>query len=147
MIKLNGIFKYYSNNFIKTYVLRDIDMEIQQGEFVTVMGPSGAGKSTLLYILGMLDGPSSGEYYYKDQKVHKFNEKQRTELHKYVIGFVFQQYHLIDELTVYENIEMPLLYQKIKGSERKSIVCDILDRFNIVWKKSLFPNQLSGGQQ
>jgi ABC-type lipoprotein export system ATPase subunit len=147
MIKLNGIFKYYSNNFIKTYVLRDIDLEIQQGEFVTVMGPSGAGKSTLLYILGMLDGPNSGEYYYKDQKVHKFNEKQRTELHKYEIGFVFQQYHLIDELTVYENIEIPLLYQKIKGSERKSIVCDMLDRFNIVGKKSLFPNQLSGGQQ
>ena len=147
MIKLDGIFKYYSNNFIKTYVLRDIDIEIQKGEFVTVMGPSGAGKSTLLYILGMLDGPSSGEYYYKDQKVHKFNEKQRTELHKYVIGFVFQQYHLIDELTVYENIEMPLLYQKIKGSERKSIVCDMLDRFNIVGKKNLFPNQLSGGQQ
>ncbi len=147
MIKLNGIFKYYSNNFIKTYVLRDIDLEIQQGEFVTVMGPSGAGKSTLLYILGMLDGPNSGEYYYKDQKVHKFNEKQRTELHKYEIGFVFQQYHLIDELTVYENIEIPFLYQKIKGSERKSIVCDMLDRFNIVGKKSLFPNQLSGGQQ
>ena len=147
MIKLNGIFKFYSNNFIKTYVLRDIDLGIQQGEFVTVMGPSGAGKSTLLYILGMLDGPSSGEYYYRDQKVHKFNEKQRTELHKYEIGFVFQQYHLIDELTVYENIEMPLLYQKIKGSERKSIVCDMLDRFNIVGKKSLFPNQLSGGQQ
>ena len=147
MIKLEGIFKYYSNNFLKTYVLRDIDLEIEAGEFVTVMGPSGAGKSTLLYILGMLEKANTGEFYYKDQPVHKFNEKQRTELHKHEIGFVFQQYHLIDELTVYENIEMPLLYQKIKGSDRKSMVCDMLDKFNIVGKKGLFPNQLSGGQQ
>ncbi len=147
MISLKGIFKYYSNNFIKTYVLRDIDIDIKAGEFVTVMGPSGAGKSTLLYILGMLDKADSGEYFYKDQQVHKLNAKQLTNLHKNEIGFVFQQYHLIDELTVYENIEMPLLYQKIKGSERKSLVCDILDKFNIVGKKDLFPNQLSGGQQ
>jgi ABC-type lipoprotein export system ATPase subunit len=147
MIRLEGIFKYYSNNFLKTYVLRDIDLEIKAGEFITVMGPSGAGKSTLLYILGMLEKANDGEFYYKDQPVHKFNEKQRTELHKHEIGFVFQQYHLIDELTVYENIEMPLLYQKIKAGDRKSMVCDMLDRFNIVGKKSLFPNQLSGGQQ
>lgn len=147
MIRLEGIFKYYSNNFLKTYVLRDIDLEMKAGEFVTVMGPSGAGKSTLLYILGMLEKANDGEFYYKEQPVHKFNEKQRTELHKHEIGFVFQQYHLIDELTVYENIEMPLLYQKIKGGDRKSMVCDMLDRFNIVGKKSLFPNQLSGGQQ
>ncbi|HGY12320.1 MAG TPA: ABC transporter ATP-binding protein, partial [Desulfobacterales bacterium] len=130
MLNLKGIFKYYSNNFIKTYVLRDVDITINEGEFLTVMGPSGAGKSTLLYILGMLETIDDGEYYYKENPVHKFNEKKRTELHKYEIGFVFQQYHLIDELTVYENIEMPLLYQKIKGSERKSMVCDILDRFN-----------------
>ena len=147
MLELKGIFKYYSNNFIKTYVLNDVDLDVNEGEFITVMGPSGAGKSTILYILGMLDCVSDGKYYYKEQPVHKFNEKKRTELHKHEIGFVFQQYHLIDELTVYENIEMPLLYQKYKGSERKSMVCDMLDRFNIVGKKNLFPNQLSGGQQ
>jgi len=147
MLELNEIFKYYSNNSVKTYVLRDIDLKINEGEFVTVMGPSGAGKSTLLYILGMLETIDDGEYYYKENPVHKLKEKKRTELHKHEIGFVFQQYHLIDEMTVYENIEMPLLYQKIKGSERKSMVCDILDRFNIVGKKDLFPNQLSGGQQ
>ncbi len=147
MLELKGVFKYYSNNFVKTYVLRDVDITIKEGEFATVMGPSRAGKSTLLYILGMLETIDDGEYYYKENPVHKFNEKKRTDLHKHEIGFVFQQYHLIDELTVYENIEMPLLYQKIKGSERKSMVCDILDRFNIVGKKDLFPNQLSGGQQ
>jgi ABC-type lipoprotein export system ATPase subunit len=122
-------------------------MEIAQGEFLTIMGPSGAGKSTLLYILGMLDEPNQGTYYFRENPVHTFSEKQRTELHKHEIGFVFQQYHLIDELTVYENIETPLLYQKIKGPERKGRVADILDRFNIVAKKDLFPNQLSGGQQ
>ena len=145
MIKLEGIFKYYSNNFLKTYILRDIDLEIGAGEFITVMGPSGAGKSTLLYILGMLEKPNAGEFFYKEQPVHKFSEKQRTELHKHEIGFVFQQYHLIDELTVYENVELPLLY--LKGGDRKSMVCDMLDKFNIVGKKGLFPNQLSGGQQ
>jgi putative ABC transport system ATP-binding protein len=147
MLELRGIFKYYSNNFVKTYVLRDVDVTVNEGEFVTVMGPSGAGKSTMLYVLGMLETIDDGEYNYKENPVHKFNEKKRTNLHKHEIGFVFQQYHLIDELTVYENIEMPLLYQKIKGSERKSMVCDILDKFNIVGKKDLFPNQLSGGQQ
>ena len=147
MIKLNNIFKYYSNKFVKTYVLQDINLEIDEGEFVTIMGPSGAGKSTLLYILGMLDEANNGEYYFKGQEVHKLSEKARTELHKHEIGFVFQQYHLIDEMTVYENIETPLLYQKIKGGERKSKVCDMLDRFNIVGKKNLFPQQLSGGQQ
>jgi len=147
MLELKGIFKYYSNNFVKTYVLRDVDLDVKEGEFVTVMGPSGAGKSTLLYILGMLESIDDGEYFHKENPVHKFNEKKRTELHKYEIGFVFQQYHLIDELTVYENIEMPLLYQKIKGTERKGMVCDMLDKFNIVGKKALFPNQLSGGQQ
>jgi len=147
LIKLNDIVKYYSTGFIKTYVLRNICVEIDEGEFVTVMGPSGAGKSTLLHIIGMLDVQSSGEYYFLDKPVHKLNERQRSDIHKNYIGFVFQSYHLIDDLTVYENLETPLLYKKIKGSERKSLVCDALDRFRIVGKKDLFPNQLSGGQQ
>lgn len=147
MIKLKDITKYYSSGFVKTFVLRDINLDIEEREFVTIMGPSGAGKSTLLYILGMLDTPSSGEYCFFDRKVHKLNEKQLTELHKNYIGFVFQSYHLIDDLTVYENLETPLLYKKVKGSERKGKVCDMLDRFHIVAKKDLFPNQLSGGQQ
>ena len=147
MIKLIDITKYYSSGFVKTFVLRDINLDIKEGEFVTIMGPSGAGKSTLLYILGMLDTPSSGEYCFFDKKAHKLNEKQLTELHKNYIGFVFQSYHLIDDLTVYENLETPLLYKKVKGSERKGKVCEMLDRFHIVAKKDLFPNQLSGGQQ
>ncbi|MBL7082892.1 MAG: ABC transporter ATP-binding protein [Candidatus Aminicenantes bacterium] len=147
MIKLLDISKYYSSGFVKTFALRDIDLEVKEGEFVTIMGPSGAGKSTLLYILGMLDTPSSGEYYFLDQKVHRMNERKLSELHKHHIGFVFQSYHLIDDLTVYENLETPLLYKKVKGSERKGKVCDMLDRFHIVAKKNLFPNQLSGGQQ
>jgi ABC-type lipoprotein export system ATPase subunit len=147
MIQLKNIFKYYANKFVKTYVLQDIHLEVKQGEFVTIMGPSGAGKSTLLHILGMLDEPNDGEYYFLDQPVHKLSEKQRSELHKNYIGFVFQSYHLIDELTVYENLETPLLYQQVKAAERKGMIADILDRFQIVAKKDLFPNQLSGGQQ
>jgi putative ABC transport system ATP-binding protein len=147
MIKTKNIFKWYSNGFMKTYVLRDLNFEVRQDEFISIMGPSGSGKSTLLHILGMLDDPSSGEYYFMDEPVHKLSEKQRTELHKYHIGFVFQSYHLIDDLTVYENLETPLIYKKIKTSERKSLVSDTLDRFQIVAKKDLFPNQLSGGQQ
>lgn len=147
MIRLNHIFKFYTNKFLKTYVLQDINLEIREGEFVTVMGPSGAGKSTLLYILGMLDEASDGEYFYRDQAVHLFTEKQRNELHRHEIGFVFQQYHLIDEMTVYENIETPLLYQRVKAGERKGRVAELLDRFNMVAKKDLFPYQLSGGQQ
>lgn len=147
MIKLKDITKFYSTGFVKTYVLRNIDLEVEQGEFLTVMGPSGAGKSTLLHILGMLDTPSSGEYTFFDREVHKLSEKQRSDIHKNYIGFVFQAYHLIDELTVYENLETPLLYKKVKGSERKGLVCDALDKFGIVAKKDLFPNQLSGGQQ
>jgi len=147
MITLKNIFKYYTTKFVNTYVLQDINLEIKEGSFTTIMGPSGAGKSTLLYILGMLDEPSKGEYFFKDQPVHTFNEKKRTELHKHEIGFVFQQYHLIDEMTVFENIETPLLYQKVKGSERRGRVAEMLDRFNVVAKKDLFPHQLSGGQQ
>lgn len=147
MIELKNIVKYYSNKFRKTFVLQDINLKIAQGEFVTIMGPSGAGKSTLLYILGMLDEPNGGEYFFISEPVHKLSDKAKTELHKHEIGFVFQQYHLLDEMTVYENIETPLLYQKIKGAERKARVADILDKFQIVAKKDLFPNQLSGGQQ
>ncbi len=147
MIQIKSLFKYYSNKFVKTYVLQDINLEIKQGEFVTIMGPSGSGKSTLLHIIGMLDEPNDGEYHFLDEPVHRFNEKQRSELHKHYIGFVFQSYHLIDELTVYENLETPLLYQKVKASERKSMIADILDRFQVVAKKDLFPNQLSGGHQ
>jgi ABC-type lipoprotein export system ATPase subunit len=131
----------------KFFVLRRISLDVQPGEFVTIMGPSGAGKSTLLGILGMLDGAWSGEYYFIEQAVHKLNVKRRNELHKYNIGFVFQSYHLIDDLTIYENLEIPLSYKNIPQKERASIVCDALDRFNIVGKKDLFPNQLSGGQQ
>jgi len=147
VIRLRGITKYYSTGYVKTFVLRNINLDIGVGEFVTVMGPSGAGKSTLLHILGMLDTPSEGEYYFDDQPVHTFNEKRLTELHKHQIGFVFQSYHLIDDLTVYENLETPLLYKKIKSSERKSLVAEALDRFHMVAKKDLFPHQLSGGQQ
>ena len=147
MISMQGIEKVYTTGSIKTFVLRNIDLEVEKGEFLTIMGPSGAGKRTLLHILGMLDEPTSGEYIFLDQKVHELKEKQRTEIHKNFIGFVFQSYHLIDELNVWENIETPLLYKKMKGSERKAKVADMLDRFNIVGKKNLFPSQLSGGQQ
>ncbi len=147
MIRLQNIEKFYNNKFIKTYVLRNINLEIKEGEFISVMGPSGSGKTTLLNIMGMLDTPSDGEYFFYDEPVHKMSEKKLSELHKMHIGFVFQQYHLIDELTVYENLETPLLYQKIKTNERKGRVAETLDRFNIVAKKDLFPNQLSGGQQ
>jgi putative ABC transport system ATP-binding protein len=147
MIKMRGITKFFAEGMIKTFVLREIDLDVQEGEFITIMGPSGAGKSTLLYILGMLDTPSSGSYDFLEQPVHRLTEKRMSELHKHYIGFVFQSYHLIDELTVYENLETPLLYKKVKGPARKSKVCDMLDRFGIVGKKDLFPNQLSGGQQ
>src|SRR5579863_2515555 len=131
----------------KFFVLRRITLDIKQGEFVTFMGPSGAGKSTLLSIIGMLDSAWTGEYYFLDQPVHKLNVKKRNELHKANIGFVFQSYHLIDNLTVFENLEIPLSYKNVPHKERVSLVCDILDRFHIVGKKDLFPNQLSGGQQ
>src|SRR5678809_1096842 len=147
MIKLKDIDKYIDSRFQRTFILKGIDLEVNQGEFLTIMGPSGAGKSTLMNIIGMLDEPSAGEYYFFDEPVHKMKEKQKSEMHKNYIGFIFQAYHLIDELTVYENIETPLLYKNIKTSERKAMVADILDRFQIVGKKDLFPTQLSGGQQ
>ena len=147
MIKLVDIEKYYSNNFVKTWVLRQINLEVSEGEFITIMGPSGAGKSTLMHIIGMLDNATGGEYFFKGESVFSLKQKNRTKLYQNNIGFIFQAYHLIDEMTVYENIETPLLYKKVKSSERKSLVADALDRFNIVAKKNLFPNQLSGGQQ
>src|SRR5689334_9272458 len=147
MIKLNDIDKYVDSRFQRTFILKGVNLEIQQGEFVTIMGPSGAGKSSLMNIIGMLDEPSAGEYYFFDEPVHKMKEKAKSEMHKNYIGFIFQAYHLIDELTVYENIETPLLYKGVSGSQRKSMVAEMLDRFNIVAKKDLFPEQLSGGQQ
>ena len=147
LIQLKNIEKSFNAGPNKFFVLRRITLDIHPGEFVTFMGPSGAGKSTLLSIIGMLDASWTGEYYFLDQPVHRMNHKQRNELHKYNIGFVFQSYHLIDNLTVYENLEIPLSYKNIPQKERASLVCDALDRFNIVAKKDLFPNQLSGGQQ
>ncbi len=147
MIQLNNIYRYYNNKFQRTFILKDVCLEINQGEFVTIMGPSGAGKSTLLNIIGMIDQPNEGEYFFMDQAAHKLNEKKKVEFHRNYVGFIFQAFHLIDEMTVAENIETPLIYKGIKGKERKAMVADILDRFNIVAKKDLFPSQLSGGQQ
>jgi len=147
MILLKNIDKYIDSRFQRTFILKGVDLEVKQGEFLTIMGPSGAGKSTLMNIIGMLDEPSAGEYYFFDEPVHKIKDKQKSEMHKNYIGFIFQAYHLIDELTVYENIETPLLYKGVSGSQRKSMVAELLDRFNMVAKKDLFPEQLSGGQQ
>jgi len=147
MIKLQNIEKYYAAKGLKSYILRHVSTIINQGEFVSIMGPSGAGKSTLLNILGMLEEPTYGTYEFMGEDVTSLNERKRIELYRNHIGFVFQAYHLIDEMTVAENIEAPLLYKKIGSAERRSRVADMLDRFNIVGKKDLFPNQLSGGQQ
>ncbi len=147
MISLRDIEKSVPLAGGRTYLLRRITLDIKRGEFVTIMGPSGAGKTTLLTLLGMLDGGWTGEYVLGDQPVHKLDQKKRMALHKEMIGFVFQQYHLISDLTVAENLDMPLSYRNIKGSERASLVADTLDRFGIVAKKDLFPTQLSGGQQ
>src|SRR5436189_878542 len=147
MLELKGIYKWVNTGINRTFILKDIDLEVKEGEFISIMGPSGSGKSTLLNVIGMLDGFDEGEYHFLHESVHKMKEKQRSALYKQYIGFVFQQYHLIDELTVYENIETPLIYQDLKTSERKAMVADMLDRFNIVGKKDLFPSQLSGGQQ
>lgn len=147
MIDLRHISKWYTIGGKPVFILKDVNLTINAGEFVSIMGPSGSGKSTLLHVLGMLDDASEGEYFFMDQPVHTLKEKQRSQLYKQHIGFVFQAYHLIDELTVYENIETPLIYQNVKSSERKAMVADMLDRFQIVGKKDLFPPQLSGGQQ
>ncbi len=147
MLDLKGIYKWVNTGGNRVYLLKDVDLTVNRGEFISIMGPSGSGKSTLLNVIGMLDDFNEGEYTFLNEPVHTLKEKQRSALYRQYIGFVFQAYHLIDELTVYENIETPLLYQDIKGSERKALVADMLDRFNIVGKKDLFPAQLSGGQQ
>jgi putative ABC transport system ATP-binding protein len=147
VITLRGVEKSFEQGPTRVWVLRRIDVDVKDGEFVSVMGPSGAGKSTLLHVLGMHDSSWSGEYFLLDQPVHALDRKKRAELQKRSIGFVFQSYHLLDDLTVYENLEIPLSYRDVKKSERQSIVADTLDRFGIVAKKDLYPNQLSGGQQ
>jgi ABC-type lipoprotein export system ATPase subunit len=147
LLQLENIFKWVHQGGQQVFLLKDINLEVEEGEFISVMGPSGSGKSTLLNVIGMLDDFDEGSYNFLDEPVHKLKEKHRANLYKQYIGFVFQAYHLIDELTVYENLEMPLLYKKHSGSERRAMVADMLDRFNIVGKKDLFPTQLSGGQQ
>jgi putative ABC transport system ATP-binding protein len=147
MIKLKNIQKRYNSKAGFTYILQQISFDVVEGEFVTLMGPSGAGKTTLLNIIGMLDGDWEGEYLLDENHVHTLKPKQRLALNKQYIGFVFQNFNLLDSLTVYENLDAPLSYRNIKSSERKSIVCDTLDRFGIVGKKDLYPSQLSGGQQ
>ncbi len=147
MIELRHLERFFESKAGRTYVLRNIELDIQEGEFVTVMGPSGAGKTTLLSILGMLDHSWSGEYRLLGNAVQELKPRDRMELNKAHVGFVFQQYHLIDDLTVEENLEIPLSYRNYKRRERQALVADTLDRFNIVGKKDLFPNQLSGGQQ
>lgn len=147
MVELKNVDRSYQTGPGRTYVLRQVDLQILQGEFVTIMGPSGAGKSTLLSIIGMLDSEWTGEYCLLDQPVHTLPSKKRVELNKQHIGFVFQKYHLIDDLTVQENLDLPLSYRNIKPRERAGIVAETLDRFGIVGKKDLYPSQLSGGQQ
>jgi len=147
MITLRNVEKYFEHGPTKTFVLRRVNLDIRQGEFVSIMGPSGAGKSTLLHLLGMHDTAWRGEYFFLDHPIHQLSKKDRSEIYKRYIGFVFQSYHLLDSLTVYENLEIPLSYRNVKKSDRQSIVCDTLDHFNMVGKKDLYPNQLSGGQQ
>jgi ABC-type lipoprotein export system ATPase subunit len=147
MIRLRNIEKSFDQGGSQVFVLRRVNLEVEEGEFVSIMGPSGAGKSTLLHLLGMHDGAWSGEYEFLGQPVHELGHKQRQDLQRRNIGFVFQSYHLLDDLTVYENLEIPLSYRNVKRSERQAIVADTLDRFQIVGKKDLYPSQLSGGQQ
>lgn len=147
MIRLSNVDRFYQTGPTRTYVLRQVDLEIRQGEFVTVMGPSGAGKSTLLNVLGLLDHGWTGEYRLFEHEAHRLPPKKRIELNKRYVGFVFQKYHLLDDLTVYENLEIPLSYRDVKPKERAAIVAETLDRFRMVGKKDLYPAQLSGGQQ
>lgn len=147
MISLRNLEKSYPQGGGRVFVLRQITLDLKAGEFITIMGPSGAGKSTLLAILGMLDGEWTGEYRLLNEDVHKLKPKDRIALHKQYVGFVFQQYHLLDDLTVAENLDIPLSYRDIKKSERQAVVADTLDRFGMVAKKDLYPRQLSGGQQ
>jgi putative ABC transport system ATP-binding protein len=147
LVQLRNLEKGYQHGPSVTYVLRRVSIDVADGEFVSIMGPSGAGKSTLLHILGMHDTAWTGEYWFLGQPVHALGRKERAELHKRHVGFVFQSYHLLDHLTVAENLDVPLSYRNIRKSEREALVADVLDRFQIVGKKDLFPNQLSGGQQ
>ena len=147
MIRLRNVEKFFQHGATKTFVLRRIDVDIQEGDFVSIMGPSGAGKSTLLHLIGMHDSSWTGEYHFLDYPIHAMKKKDRDEIYKKYFGFVFQSYHLLDSLTVYENLEIPLSYRNVRKSERDAAVCDVLDRFQMVGKKDLFPNQLSGGQQ
>lgn len=147
LLQLNNIYKWVNSGGQRIFLLKDVNLEVEEGEFISIMGPSGSGKSTLLNVIGMLDSFDEGQYNFLDESVHTLKEKHRSNLYKEYIGFVFQSYHLLDDLTVKENLEMPLIYKKFKGSERKAMVADMLDRFNIVGKKDLFPSQLSGGQQ
>jgi putative ABC transport system ATP-binding protein len=147
VIRLRNVEKFFQHGATKTFVLRRIDVDIQEGDFVSIMGPSGAGKSTLLHLIGMHDSSWTGEYHFLDFPIHAMKKKDRDEVYKKYFGFVFQSYHLLDSLTVYENLEIPLSYRNVRKSERDAAVCDVLDRFQMVGKKDLFPNQLSGGQQ
>ncbi len=147
MIKLNNIDKYYDSKFQRTYVLKDIILDVNEGEFLSVMGPSGSGKSTLLNIIGLMDAPSSGNYSLNGNSVLELKEKAKVDYHRNFVSFIFQAYHLIEEMTVYENIETPLIYKGVRSRDRQAMVADLLDRFNMVAKKELFPQQLSGGQQ
>ena len=147
MISLRNVEKSFHHGPTRTFVLRRVSLDIKEGEFVSIMGPSGAGKSTLLHVIGMHDSAWSGEYWFNGQPVHKLSKGDRSELQKRNIGFVFQSYHLLDDMTVYENLELPLSYRNLRKQDRESVVCDILDRFQMVGKKDLYPSQLSGGQQ
>ena len=147
MISLRNVEKSFQHGPTRTFVLRRVSLDIKEGEFVSIMGPSGAGKSTLLHVIGMHDSAWSGEYWFNGQPVHKLSKGDRSELQKRNIGFVFQSYHLLDDMTVYENLELPLSYRNLRKQDRESVVCDILDRFRMVGKKDLYPSQLSGGQQ
>src|ERR671923_2003474 len=147
LIALRNVEKSFQHGVSQTYVLRRVNVDIKRGEFVSIMGPSGAGKSTMLHIMGMHDSAWRGEFMFMDHPIHQLSPKDRSAIQKRYVGFVFQSYHLLDNLTVYENIDLPLSYRDVKKSERQGMVADILDRFNIVGKKDLYPNQLSGGQQ
>jgi putative ABC transport system ATP-binding protein len=147
LISLRHLEKSYPQDVARSYVLRRINIDIQPGEFVSIMGPSAPGKSTLLHVLGMHDADWSGEYHFLETPIHRLKPKERADVHKWHIGFVFQSYHLLDNLTVYENLEIPLSYRNVSRKDRQSMVADVLDQFQIVGKKDLYPNQLSGGQQ